>query len=498
MRSLSPWTIFSVIVTAILASLVFTTDYLPGVDIPQHAGQLAAFYAVEHGTFPFGNLFRINWFNPYWIGYACILLIHTFLGLSTSIKIVAWLALVALPLSVSYTLKAYKTDPRLCLLVLPTLFGFSFQWGFLNFYIAAPLAIFFLGFFYKSLNDTSKNTLIAIGLFINVIFFAHALIWAFTMAASFLLCLLTTSIGWEKRKLKIYSMLSSLILFVLWYRNTVPSSIHGMYGLVIMDYGIDRFYGVLNSIGLRDKKTNLILLSLIFLAPGFFGYSFSRVKEKYIPLALVLMIMIFVPSEILDIAFLYQRFSIFLIPSYLLVIERTHDNQRKKSYVKYAFILYGTTLILFYWIMWGEFLEFQQESKGFTAILEQMKPNQRVLMLEVNNQCNCFNAPVFLHFPVWYQANKNGMVDFNTGVAYSALMRLKHVDTPANIPGIEWNPLMFNYSFFRPDIYSYYIVRSHPAFLGYLFRNSHQHVHLIQERNGWWLYKNDTLNIQMK
>lgn len=58
-----------------LAMLVLTLApiwigrYLPLVDLPQHAAQIAALREIWHGNASLTQLFEINWFTPYLFGY---------------------------------------------------------------------------------------------------------------------------------------------------------------------------------------------------------------------------------------------------------------------------------------------------------------------------------------------------------------------------------------------------------------------------------------------
>src|SRR5688500_18356764 len=44
-------------------------SHLPMVDLPQHAGQIAAFKELMAGNELFTGPFEINWFTPYLFGY---------------------------------------------------------------------------------------------------------------------------------------------------------------------------------------------------------------------------------------------------------------------------------------------------------------------------------------------------------------------------------------------------------------------------------------------
>src|SRR5690606_37201955 len=111
--------------------------YPPMVDVPQHAAQIASLKAmIFNGSWPFSELFEIQLFTPYWIGYGIVM------GLSVPFGIVLATKLVVAAAQSLFVWAAARFCRRMGvpslalwpLLILP--FGFSYQWGFLNFIVA--------------------------------------------------------------------------------------------------------------------------------------------------------------------------------------------------------------------------------------------------------------------------------------------------------------------------------------------------------------------------
>ena len=56
-------------IVVLSAAPLWIGSYLPMVDMPQHAAQIAALREIWRGNEMFTQLFEINWFTPYLLGY---------------------------------------------------------------------------------------------------------------------------------------------------------------------------------------------------------------------------------------------------------------------------------------------------------------------------------------------------------------------------------------------------------------------------------------------
>ncbi|MGA3128947.1 MAG: hypothetical protein ABSD13_19810 [Candidatus Korobacteraceae bacterium] len=77
-------------------------------------------------------------------------------------------------------------------------------------------------------------------------------------------------------------------------------------------------------------------------------------------------------------------------------------------------------------------LRYDAEARGFKQILSDMEPNQRALSLMFIQTSQGFPAPVFLHFPAWYSATKQGVVDVNFAVFAVELVRYRPGEVPTD------------------------------------------------------------------
>lgn len=481
---------FLALCTAIATFPLFLPDYLPGVDIPQHAGQINLLLHMYNPDFPFRQLFTVHWLTPYLFGYSLVLCIMPVVGLAMAFKIVAGLALWSIPMATAYMLRNLKQDIRLALLCIPCLYGFPFQWGFFNFYVAVPIALFFLGYIYSLQERLTPRQGVVIVLGVNILFFCHALIWALCGVLAYA-AYWTLHASWRQRLVFASLLLSSLPLCLYWFSTDVIQQ-H------MVDHGA--FFALswqrLNIldlvIGDTQKFYNLAIGFFVLLAPLLLNYRLSAAPARWLPLLCIILILLFVPHSFLRIAFLYQRFSIFFIPFYLVALEKRNISPSSPQRLTTPLVLAssGAIFLLFLINTTNAMLGFNAEIRGFNRILQVMEPERRVLMLEYANRSQFSTAPLFLHFPLWYQALRGGVVDFNAASAYTPIVQFQQLDNPADIPGFEWNPWLFNYVTFQGTMYSYFIVRS-PVDLSRVIFGSHLYkVQLVRHIHAWWLYRN--------
>lgn len=89
----------------------------------------------------FDQLFEVNWFTPYLLGYLIARAFAVVLSVHAAIKATVFVSVIVLPLAMRELLRRVGGDPRLSLLGFPLAFGYSFYWGFLNFSLAIAIGI---------------------------------------------------------------------------------------------------------------------------------------------------------------------------------------------------------------------------------------------------------------------------------------------------------------------------------------------------------------------
>src|SRR3954462_506670 len=168
------------VATAVVASATFWFIHrLPMLDLPQHAAQVALLHDLALGQSKWHSLVYVNYFTPYFAGYAPALLLSFVMPVLAALKLmftVAYLGFVAACVALRRELGG---DARLDWLFIPSFFGIVFMIGLYTFMIAAPLGVLFMVLALRH----ARNPTLRMGLFLLVadlaLFFAHGLVFLF-------------------------------------------------------------------------------------------------------------------------------------------------------------------------------------------------------------------------------------------------------------------------------------------------------------------------------
>jgi hypothetical protein len=210
----------------------------------------------------------------------------------------------------------------------------------------------------------------------------------------------------------------------------------------------------------------------------------------FMPLAVTVLVWAFVPAAVLNTWFLYQRFALFLLPFYAVIFRPPQPARRGivqmlwLPAVCWAFLaLYSERLLVF-----------AKESAAFDDVLAVTEPGHRALGLIFNPASAALdNVQAYWHFPVWYQAEKDGLVDFSAAGFLPQVVRYRPDRVPAGFAGPTWqwrSAETFDWTNGQAEIYRYFFVRSTaPLLQGYLPMGRCEPV-LLKSAGDWSVYEN--------
>ncbi|MGA3128948.1 MAG: hypothetical protein ABSD13_19815 [Candidatus Korobacteraceae bacterium] len=206
------------------ASLLATTpvwlaSFPPMVDLPEHAAQIALLRNLHDPSFPFAELFWVNWFTPYLLGYMLVYALAPVFGIVVACKLIIALALIGLPLATAVLMRETGADPYWALLAIPGMYGFSFTWGFLNFMVATPLGLLFLAYVIRNARRPTLRSSLLLGVFAVLLFFCHALICLFFLAIAAVYVVVETK-SLRRAALVFIPVLAVLPVILAWYLRT--------------------------------------------------------------------------------------------------------------------------------------------------------------------------------------------------------------------------------------------------------------------------------------
>lgn len=483
------------------AAIFWLAPHPPMIDLPQHAAQVALLRDLLQSTSPWADFFRINWLTPYLIGYGLALPLSLLMPVTAALKLLLSLAYLAFIYMGVRLRRHFGADARLDWLFLLSFFGFAYTWGFFTFLVAAPIGLWFLLLADRYAHDPSMRRAACLTIAGLVLLASHGLVFIFAVGTGFLL-LAAHARHWRALLAALWPYvvfgLASLAYFLvsreinsdLALHQTLPQTLLWGNGPRIPDTLI---YPL--SANVQGLSILLPLFTVLFMiaAPWLMGarIDFAR-RSSWLPHAVIVLIMLLIPSYALNTQFLYQRFALFLLPTYAWMFTRRiesvdRDGRRNVRLVMSLLVLLSVAMLSLYSIRaW----RFAQETADIDRMMAAIEPGQRALALVFDTDSEADNnLKVYSHYPAWYQAERQGLVDFNFAWFPPQIVRYRPDHLPAVRPGFEWHPERFDWHEHEGADYRYFFVRSTDR-LPDLFAGATCAPQLRLAQGSWRLFEN--------
>lgn len=458
--------------TVIWGALIFwIAPHPPMVDLPQHAGQVALLRDILLGQSPWSDQFRINLFTPYILGYGLALPLSLIMPVAAALKLLLSLGYLVFVFMCVKLRQQFKADPRLDWLFLLGFFGFAYKWGFFTFLVAAPLGLWFilLSVRYADQRSYARGAgIVAVGLLMLA---SHGLVFLFAWGIG----AMQTALGARKLKPLLLALVPYAILicacagYFLISRHINAGLEAGLEQAIKWRWGLLRRSVLLYAAGGGDQQNMRDIFLPVFIvmaaAPWLMGLRIDwRRTSSWIPFAGVVFILAFVPHFAFNTAFLYERFALFLLPAYAWTfVSNAAMSERPRAAGRYApfglaSLVVASWSILSLHTVWA--WRFAQETAAFQEILQVLEPKQRALSLVFDNYSAAARSrPVYIHYPLWYQAEKQGLVDFNFAWFPPQIVRYRPDHLPAVHVLFDWFPERFDWKSNHGADYRYFFVR---------------------------------------
>ncbi|MDB5885606.1 MAG: hypothetical protein JWR74_1777 [Polaromonas sp.] len=473
-KSRFSWRVLFVL-TVVWGALIFwVAPHPPMVDLAQHAGQVALLRDMLLGQSAWSELFRINPFTPYVLGYGLALPLSMVMPVAAALKLLLSLGYICFVLMCIMLRREFNADPRLDWLFLLGFFGFAYKWGFFTFLIAAPLGLWFILLSVRYARQPSLRRsvgIVAVGL---AMLASHGLIFVFAWGVGGLLVVATTLRSRFNSQFAALLPYGLLILACAGYflisRHVNAGFESGLEPGLKWRLGLMRGYVLPYAVGGSGQRNTLFTFFPVFVlmaaAPWMMGLRIdSRRLPNLMPFLGVVLILALVPHFALSTSFLYERFALFLMPAYAWMFNRAAVTSAGGPPPGSRLATLGMVLIAgASWAVLGQHTawawRFGQESRGFVEILSTIEPRQRALTVVFDTNSSAANNDfVYLHYPAWYQAEKQGLIDFNFAWFPPQVVRFRLDRLPPVMPGFDWEPRGFEWKKHRGDDYRYFFVR---------------------------------------
>lgn len=477
---------FFYLVLALAVAPLWLTTYLPGVDLPGHAAQGAALAEIWRDNPVFTGLFEINWATPYLTATLLLGLLSLIMPATIAVKLVVTAIFVATPILAGKLLEAAGGDARWKWLIIPSVYGFAFSFGFLPFMLTVPLG---LGFVLLTVRFNSQpGIVLALGVaaYSLLLLASHLLVLCYSSMLS--LAWIAGSNFGDLRRLFVLSLpyATPLPFIGLWVKAMLAS---GSYmSTSSLDFGawLQRFKDVVvQSSGLDGGfiVISLIVTAVIIGLPLIVGARMTRHPARWAMALAGAAAFFSFPSYWIGTAFLYERLGLYLPILWFLLWDRQYGRDTRWQWLGvFAVLLWAGVNML-------RFSAFDLETRDFRAITALIGSGKRAGSLVAAAGSRQFRYPIFMHFPSWYQAEHRGVVDYNFGLFYVTVVRYKPEHRPNWETGIAWDPGRFDWNKNQGDSYDYFIVRSDVDVGERVFKSALPKVDLVAQQGWWWLYR---------
>jgi hypothetical protein len=389
-------------------------------------------------------------------------------------------------------------DRRLDWLFIPGFFGYAFVWGFYPFLIAAPIAVLFILLAHRYADrpaPTSGALLFLVGL---ALFYSHGMTFLFANAVGVVFVLLRhrTLVRSAVLLLPYVGLGLWLVLYALLRIGAGDASIPGLSG-VDWAWDVTRLKFPVFAMGAFGADWIFGVLCLLMLAaPLAIGARLnSRNVAAVVPLACTLLVWLAVPHTFLNTAHIFQRFALFLLPFYALLFAAPRDVDNGGPRTTPRRIVAALWLPVLCWLFLAVKVErqmaFAKESAAFDVVLAAAQPGHRALGLILEPTSAATGSRVaYAQFPLWYQAEKDGFVDFNVAGTLAMVVRFRPERAPVVTTQSRWLAATFDWTRDQAEIYRYFFVRHTAPLPAAYFPEGRCKPVLLKSAGDWSLFEN--------
>lgn len=409
----------------------------PMVDLPQHAGQVALLRDLMLGRSPWTREVRINLFTPYLLGYGLAWPLSMIMPVAAALKLVltgAYAAFGAVCVAIRRELNA---APQLDAYFFVSFFGFAYSIGMYTFLVAAPagLALVWLSIRYARAPSLVRGLILsAVGV---AVLFSHGLIFLFS-------CGLALGVVWlnakdPKRALArswpfaVPLIVCAVVFAVTRERETALSGDFAA-KVDMGSLGSRAIFDLLNSFGFPEAGWPVVCLIVMIALPFVGGLRLNLRRVESLAIAAgVLVVLAFAPRYAWSTNWLYERFALFLLPAYAWLFDpgvrpRSGAARFVSTYAGVASIATAGFVLVAHL---DQALRFSRETSDFEVVLARAEPGQRALSIPLDMRSAADpDRWAYLHFALWYQADKQGFVDYNFAALHPQIVRFSGARPP--------------------------------------------------------------------
>jgi hypothetical protein len=412
-------------VASLLALATFSWPHLPMVDLPQHAAQVALLRDLLLGKSHFSSLVSINLFTPYLIGYLFALPLSFVLSASVAVQLVLAASFIAFMGACIALRRELSDDYRFDWLFLPGFFAFPYVFGVYNFVAAAPFVVYCVVWQIRFAQIPTRRSGVRIFLFGVFLLFSHDLGLALSLLTGFVTALTFSPFTIRQLRIRLWpyatlGLLAGVVFKIMRFNASVTTSVASPFPefewfFEPIQHRAVGIFLYLGSIWLDDvpllTTIVVIVIAAVMINPR---PRWSVGAALFLLISAVLML---APDTFAGVLFVRHRFTMFFLPFLALALAVPRGATPRLSPKSVTAISYSTLVVavfVFFFIQLNREIDFVAESYGFSRIIDAARPNERALAVIFEpDDIRARKPSVYLHWPLWYQAEKSGFVEYN-------------------------------------------------------------------------------------
>jgi hypothetical protein len=473
---------FAVFLIGVVA--IWLPPWPPMIDLPQFAGQMVLLKGKLTGSTPWSDYLRIDSLTPYLLGYGLTLPLTFMLPVVAALKVVLTLALACLGLTAAAIRRELGAARQLDSFALIGFFGYAYAWGLLTFLIAAPLGLLVVWLSLRHARTPNWRGGLAIVIAGGALLFAHGLIFLFAVGLGLVLnlvrCRDLRSVG---RRVWPFAVLIAVGAAAYLLARGEPGDSNG-FGL---NFGplLLRILAPLGAIDGRPDPWTILALIALIAAPFVCGLRIAaRPIERLLIAAAVFGAVAVGPDGAWVAAGIFRRFALFTPAAWAWLFSDDPARRGGQWLSLMPPVLAG--LIMAQHV--NEAAQFAAETKDFDAVMALAKPGKRALSIIIDRASAAdVDLHVYLHFPLWYEAERNGLVDPNFAATPPSIVRYRA--SPKLSKGFVDNAGSFDWRRERGEQWTYFFVRDTSPVPPGLFAGAPCPPALVGASGAWALFE---------
>jgi hypothetical protein len=485
---LLPWLTF-----ALGVAIIWIPPWPPMADLPQAAAQIGTLKDLLFGRSPWADEVRINYFTPYLIGYAVAVPLALVMPVAAALKMVMSLAYGLFGLVAMRIGRELGAARRLDAWHFVGFFGFAYTWGLYTFLVAAPVGLAFVWLAILYARRGGLRLGIGLSLLGVVLLFSHGLVFLLALAiAGAILWAQDFRIG--RTAVRAWPLAPPLVvagLIFLVTRRSEPELVGGLAAVIDMGPLLVRALrfacGPFGLPGLVPLGCFALMASTPFVA----GLRVDlRRRESLLIAAGFIGAAALAPDWLWGTLFVQPRLTLFLPSAWAWLFSEPASPKVGPITGRGLAPLAAAVAWLALAPHLAQALRFSAESRDFTAVFGQARPGHRALGLIFDQATRTGVDPaVYEYFPSWYQAEKQGFVDYSLANFHTEVVRFRHPPAIYADGILPFHPERFDWRRDDGDRYDYVFTRSAGPLPRTLFAGAPCPPRLAASQGEWRLFE---------